>query len=115
MDWITTVEGLIALITAFFGLCGTAVGAFMTIKTFIKSRKDKSFKENLELLKTVADAAMVSAEKSGKSGAEKKEIVIQAVKEAAKAAGLDFDLFIDQISQFIDNSVKWHNSFSTNK
>lgn len=112
MDWITTANGLIALITAFFGLVGTAAGAFMAVKTFIKSRKDKSFKENLELLKSVADAAMISAEKSGKKGAEKKEMVIQAVKDAAKAADLNFDLFIDSISAFIDQSIQFANSLN---
>lgn len=112
MDWITTANGLIALITAFFGLCGTAAGAFMAIKSMLKSRKDKTFKENLELLKSVADKAMVAAEKSGKSGADKKQMVMDATKEAARAAGLNFDLFIDQISAFIEQSINWYNSLT---
>lgn len=44
-DWITTVNGLITLITALIGLVGTGVGAFFAIKNFIKATKEKSAKE----------------------------------------------------------------------
>ena len=36
-DWITTANGLIALITGLIGLIGTGVGAFFAIKNFIKA------------------------------------------------------------------------------
>ena len=41
MEWITTVNGLIALITALLGLIGTGIGAFFAIKSFIKGLKEK--------------------------------------------------------------------------
>lgn len=101
---------LVELIAALFGLIGTAVGAFFTIKTLIKSRKDKTFQQNWEFIKQVAMTAMSKAEESGKKGKAKKEMVIDAVKEACKAAGIDMDAFIDQLVAFIDQSISFANT-----
>lgn len=110
MDWITTVNGLIALISALFGLIGTGVSAFFAIKQLIKSRKEKSLKDNWEFIRTVAMSAMSKAEESGKKGKEKKEMVIDAVKEACKVAGIEIDGFIDQLVAFIDQSIEFANT-----
>lgn len=59
---------------------------------------------------SMADAAMKSVEKSGKTGAEKKQLVMDAVKEGAKAAGLEIDCFIDQLSAYIDQTISFVNS-----
>lgn len=108
MEWINTAYGLILLIGAFISLCGTAAGAFVAFKKWLKERKEKTHKENSELLKAVADKAMESAEHS-QSG-DKKEMVMNVVKDSAKAAGLNFDEFIDEVSLFIDQSIKWYNN-----
>jgi lipid-A-disaccharide synthase-like uncharacterized protein len=44
-EWITTVNGIIALVTGLVGLIGTGVGAFFAIKNFILATKEKSAKE----------------------------------------------------------------------
>lgn len=36
-DWITTANGIIALVTGLVGLIGTGVGAFFAIKATIKA------------------------------------------------------------------------------
>ena len=41
MEWITTINGLIALITALLGLIGTGVGAFFAIKKLYQRIKRK--------------------------------------------------------------------------
>lgn len=110
MDWITTANGLIALITALFGLIGTGVSAFFAIKTLIKSRKEKTAQENWNFIMTIARAAMSKAEESGKQGKAKKEMVIEAVKEGCRAAGFDADPFIDQLMAFIDQSIEFANT-----
>lgn len=109
MDWITTVNGLIALITGLVGLIGTGVGTFFAIKNWIKANKEKSAKEIWALLMSMADAAMKEAEKSTLSGAGKKELVINMVKESCKAAGVNLDPFIDQLGAYIDNCISWYN------
>lgn len=110
MDWITTANGLIALIAALVGLIGTGVSAFFAIRTLIKNRKEKTWQENWEFIKQVAMTAMSKAEESGKKGKAKKEMVIDAVKEACKAAGINADAFIDQLIAFIDQSISFANT-----
>ena len=109
MDWITTVNGLIALITGLAGLIGTGIGAFFAIKNLIKSLKQKSFAEIWALIQEMADAAMKQAEESGKKGADKKRMVIDSVKASCKAAGVDVDAFIEQLSDYIDQTITFVN------
>ena len=105
-----TIQQVIAIITALVGLIGTGVGAFITIKTLLKSRKEKTLQENWELIKTIAMTAMSKAEESGKKGADKKTMVIEATKEGCKAAGINLDAFIDQLMAFIDQSISFANT-----
>ena len=53
---------------------------------------------------------MSSAEESSKQGAEKKEMVINMVKDGCKAAGINADPFIDQLMAFIDQSISFANT-----
>jgi len=115
MDWITTANGLIALITALVGLIGTGIGAFFTIKGFIKAAKEKSAKEIWEMIMIAADAAMKSAEESTKKGAEKKQMVIDMVKASLAANGIDISLFLDQLNAYIDDCIKFANSMNKKK
>lgn len=109
MDWITTINGLIALITGLCGLVGTGIGAFLAIKTFIKASKEKTARENLALLMSVADAVMKEVEHSTMSGADKKATVMNAIKAAAKEAGIAIEDFIDQLDKYIDSCIDWYN------
>ena len=105
-----TIQQILAIIAALVGLISTGVGAFFTVKTLIKARKDKSAQENWELIKTMAIAAMSKAEETGKSGADKKTMVIEAVKEGCKAAGINLDAFINQLMAFIDQAIGFANT-----
>ena len=109
-DFLQTANGLIALITALCGLIGTGIGAFIAIKTLIKSRKDKTLQENWNFIMNIAKTAMRKAEESGKKGKAKKEMVVDAVKEGCKASGIDLDPFIDQLLAFIDQSIAFANT-----
>ena len=109
MDWINTVNGLIALITGLCGLIGTGIGAFFSIKNLIKAMKEKSSKENWAFIMQIADSAMKEAERSQKEGKDKKQIAISVVKEACKTAGIDISDFIDQLSVYIDQAIAFAN------
>lgn len=109
MDWITTAYGLVTLIGACFGLIGTAIGTFFSIKNWISKNKEKTRAEQWALLMTMADSAMKEAEASGKSGVDKKTMVMNIIKESCKAGGLNVDDFIDQLNAYIDNSIAWYN------
>lgn len=110
-----TIQQIIAIIAALAGLISTGIGAFITIKTLIKARTEKTLQENWELIKTMAMTAMSKAEESGKAGKEKKEIVIDAVKAGCKAAGINLDSFIDQLMAFIDQSIEFANTIKNKK
>ena len=112
LDWISTANGLIALITGLLGLIGTGIGAFFAIKNWIKATKEKSSSEIWSMICSMADAAMKEAEQSGKSGADKKEMVINSVKAACKTAGIDLDAFIDQLGSYIDQCIDFANSIN---
>ena len=62
------------------------------------------------MIMEMADAAMTEAEKSGKSGADKKQMVIESVKASCRAAGVNLDVFIEQLSNYIDDTIKFANS-----
>ena len=109
-EWITNANGIITLITGLIGLIGTGIGAYFAIKNWFTVLKTKNSQEIWAMIMEIADAAMTEAEKSGKSGADKKQMVIDAVKASCKAAGVDLDVFIDQLSNYIDDTIKFANN-----
>ena len=111
----TMAQEIIALVTGLVGLISTGVGAFFAIKTLITALKTKNANEIWTLIMSMADAAMKEAEASGKAGADKKQMVIDAVKASCKAAGVNLDLFIDQLSDYIDQTIKFVNDMQKNK
>ena len=110
MDWITTANGIITLITGLVGLIGTGIGAYFAIRNWITVMKTKNSQEIWSLIMEMADAAMKEAEASMKDGETKKQMVIDSVKAGCKAAGIEADLFIDQLSDYIDSTIKFVNS-----
>lgn len=105
-------NAIVALVTGLLGLISAGVGAFFAIKNFLKLAKEKSAKEVWAMIVNMADAAMQKAEKEIASGADKKKAVIEAVKEGCKSEGLDIDAFLDQLSAYIDQCIKFHNDMN---
>ena len=113
VEFLQTAEGVISLISSLVLLISTGVGAFFAVKGWIKAFKEKDAKEKWALIMEIADAAMKEAEKSGASGADKKTMVIDAVKAGCKAAGIDVDNFIDQLVDYIDQTIAFVNDMKT--
>ena len=111
-NWLSTAQGVLSLITGLIGLIGSGVGAFFAIKNFIKAAKTKSISEIWSMIMAMADAAMKEAEASQKSGEDKKQMVLDAVKSGCKAANIEIDAFIDQLSQYIDQTIDFVNKMS---
>ena len=109
---LNTVQEIIALVTGLCGLVSAGIGAYFAIKNWIKVTKNKNAQEIWAMIMEIADTAMKEAEKSCKTGADKKTMVINAVKASCKAAGLDVDLFIDQLSDYIDQTISFVNDMS---
>lgn len=113
MQWFETAQGIITMITSLIGLIGTGVGAFFAIRGWVKAMKEKSSKEVWSSIMAMADAAMKQAEESGKSGADKKQMVIDSVKASCKAGGLNVDEFIDQLGAYIDQTITFVNGMKS--
>ena len=111
-NWLTTAQGVLSLITGLIGLIGSGIGAFFAIKNFIKAAKTKSMNEIWSMIMAMADAAMKEVEASQKSGEDKKQMVLDAVKSGCKAANINIDAFIDQLSQYIDQTIDFVNKMS---
>ena len=110
MEWLETANGIVTLISALIALIGTGTGVFFAIKNFIKLMKSNTKEQNWKLIMKIADAAMKTAETSGKKGADKKQMVIESVKASCKAAGINADEFIDQLVDYIDQTIAFVNS-----
>lgn len=108
-EWITTANGIVTLITGLIGLIGTGIGAYYAIRNWITVLKTKNSQEIWSMIMNIADAAMKEAETSDKSGTDKKQMVIEAVKAGCKAAGVNIDMFIDQLSDYIDQTIAFVN------
>ena len=109
---LNTVQEIIALITGLCGLISAGIGAYFAIKNWIAVTKNKNAQEIWAMIMEIADTAMKEAEKSCKTGADKKTMVIDTVKASCKAAGLDLDSFIDQLSDYIDQTISFVNDMS---
>lgn len=109
MEFMSTANELIVLLTSFLGLIGTGIGTFFAIKNWLKAIKEKTKAEQWALIMEMADAAMKVAEKSGASGADKKDMVIESIKASALAANLDLSMFLDQLSLYIDQTIDFVN------
>lgn len=112
LEWIESANQIVVLITSLIGLIGTGVGAFFAIKGWVKAFKEKDGKQKWATIMEMADAAIKEAEKSGKAGADKKEMVVNSVKASCKAAGIDVDAFIDQLLEYIDQTIAFVNDMS---
>ena len=106
---LNTVQEIIALVTGLCGLVSAGIGAYFAIKNWIKLVKEKNANEIWKMIMEMADAAMKEAEKSCKAGADKKTMVIESVKASCKAAGINIDLFIDQLADYIDQTISFVN------
>lgn len=111
--FLQTAEGVISLISSLVLLISTGVGAFFAIRNWFAVMKEKSTKEIWAMIMEMADAAIKEAEKSGKTGADKKEMVISTIKASCKAAGIALDDFIDQLSDYIDQTIAFVNDMKT--
>lgn len=107
-----TLQQILVIITGLVGLIGTGISTYFAIRAVIQKNKGKSFGEIWALLLEIADAAMKEAEESGKKGKEKKELALSIINASAKAAGVDVEPFTSQLSDYIDETIKFVNDIS---
>lgn len=107
MEFLNIASEWIALLTGLLGLIGTGISTFVAVKCWVKNLKTKNSQEIWNLIMTIADAAMKEAEASQLNGEGKKQLVIDTVKAGLVTAGLDITDFLDQLSVYIDETIKF--------
>jgi len=120
--WPTTVEGWVGLIILFTTLISALVGLIPTLiklkKALKKIAKDKDY---AKLLK-IAKKSMATAQASNEPGANKRAMVIEAIKAGAKELEIEIDEndinnlcnSIDDLKQFF-NEMKVADQIQKNK
>ena len=91
---------LIAAIATF----GLKLGG--SLKTLIEN------KDWAKIVKAI-NSAVLEAEASGKTGADKKQMVLNSVEAFADSLGIAFD--IEKVGEYIDQILEIHNELNKNK
>lgn len=108
-----SVNEIITLVTLICGLVG-AIGALIptAIKLVSALKEIVKNKEWQKIIK-MAYKAVESAEATGKTGAEKKEMAISAVKAACTEAGIEItEESLSKLGDYIDELITYFNSMS---
>lgn len=101
--WPTTVEGWVGLIILIIGLISALAGLIPTLIKLKSVLGELASNKDYNKLIKVAKQAMVTAQASGKTGAEKQEMVVNAIK--AGATELEIEVNDEDINNLI-NSIK---------
>ncbi len=104
-----TAQAIMSLISVGVGILATGIPLIITI---VKLFKDKTASQNWKTIMSIADTCIKEAEKSGKSGSDKKKMVIDMVKSSCKSQGIDADNFLDQLDAYIDQCIDFVNKVS---
>jgi hypothetical protein len=105
MGWLTTAEQVSSFLIGLLGVISASVSTFFAIKATIEKNKTKTIYEKWKLVMAMADSAMKVAESSGKSGPDKKKMVMELLAHEANASRIDLSLFSQQISEYIDQTI----------
>ena len=108
--WPTTAEGWVGIITFIIGFIGAIVALIPVSIKLVKRGKELIKNKDWAKIKEIADTAMKTAESTGKTGVEKKEIVIAAVKAGCAEAGIVIDeKLLKDLADYIDTTIEWVN------
>lgn len=110
MSWLETTQGIITLISSGIALLGVIIS--LAVKIY-KSAKEIIKNKNWGKVTSIAISAIIAAEKSEQSGADKKKMVIDSVQASCKAMGIECDL--SALDTYIDECIAFANNMKNNK
>ena len=109
--WPTTVEGWVNLVVFIVGFVAAVAALVPTVIKLAKKGAELVKNKNWSKIEKIAMAAMRAAEETGKKGAEKQQMVIDAVRSGCAEAGIlvsDDDL--KKLVSYIDETIAWFKS-----
>lgn len=107
-------ESIITIITLAVGLIGAIAALIPSLIKLFKSLKEIAQNKDWGKIKAIIKAAIVKAEASGKAGADKKQMVIDATIAGCKEIGVEVDeALVEQISEYIEKTISFVNEMAT--
>lgn len=104
---------IVGLISAIVGLVGAIIALIPTVIRVIRLGKEIIKNKDWNKIKEIANAAMIAAEAKFKEGSDKKEVVIDAVKQACFEANIPLDEdVLDNLVEYIDTIISYHNNMT---
>lgn len=104
---------IVGLISAIVGLVGAIIALIPTIIKVVRLGKEIIKNKDWNKIKEIANAAMIAAEAKYKEGSDKKEAVIDAVKQACFEANIPLDEgVLDNLVEYIDTIISYHNNMT---
>lgn len=113
VNWPSDVSGWVTLISLIVALVGSIIALIPTIIKLVSTLKKLVKDGNWTKIKAAIQNAAVTAEASGKSGVDKKQMVIDSVKAFCKTIDVEVDdALLEQISTEIDKLITEHNALT---
>lgn len=101
-------------IITLIGLIGAIAALIPTLIKLFKSLKEIATNKDWSKIKAIIKASIVKAEASGKAGADKKQMVIEATIAGCAEIGVEVDeALVEQISEYIEKTISFVNEMAT--
>ena len=97
-------QGIMELIYVGVGILTTGIPLAIAIIALFKGKNKNQI---WNMIMTIADAAIIEAEQSGKSGASKKQMVMDAVAAGLRTQGIEIAPFEQQLESYIESCVEF--------
>ena len=111
--WPTTVEGWVNLVVFIVGFVAAVAALVPTVIKLAKKGAELVKNKNWSKIEKIAMAAMRAAEETGKKGAEKQQMVIDAVVACCKEAEIEIsEEDLKNLAKYIDETIEWFNSMN---
>lgn len=111
--WPTTGEGWVNLIVFIVGFIAAVAVLIPVAIKLVKKGAELVKNKNWSKIQEIAMAAMKEAEASGKKGAEKQQMVIDAVVAGCKEAGVEVsEDDLKNLASYINTTIDWFNKMN---
>lgn len=112
--WPTTAEGWSTLVVFIVGFIAAIAALIPAVAKLVKKGTELVKNKNWTKIKDIAMAAMQQAEASGKKGAEKQQMVIDAVVAGCKEAEIEIsEEDLKNLVEYIDKTIAWFNGMNS--
>lgn len=111
--WPTTVEGWVNLVVFIAGFVAAVAALVPTVIKLVKKGAELAKNKNWSKIEKIAMEAMKAAEETGKKGAEKQQMVIDAVVAGCKEAEIEIsEEDLKNLVKYINETIEWFNGMN---